>query len=110
MLIAFVHTGNAFLPGIAAYSDYFSRLKVNTVSVLRKNLNDINPDVEWHFMGVHLNKRKPGRIIIHEYASASTPPFANLKNIAKKWTMPIRDWKSALNQFSIIFEGRMPVL
>jgi len=33
-----------------------------------------------------------------------------LKNIAKKWTMPIRDWKSALNQFTIIFENRMPDL
>ena len=36
--------------------------------------------------------------------------FLALKNIAKKWTMPIRDWKSALNQFTIIFENRMPVL
>lgn len=36
--------------------------------------------------------------------------YLALKNIAKKWTMPIRDWKSALNQFSIIFEGRMPIL
>jgi putative transposase len=38
--------------------------------------------------------------------------YLALKNIAKKWTMPIRDWKSALNQFSIIFsiifEVRMP--
>jgi putative transposase len=36
--------------------------------------------------------------------------YLALKNIAKKWTMPIRDWKSALNQFTIIFENRMPVL
>ena len=36
--------------------------------------------------------------------------YLALKNIAKKWTMPIRDWKSALNQFSIIFEDRMPAL
>ena len=34
--------------------------------------------------------------------------YLALRNIAKKWTMPIRDWKSALNQFSILFEGRMP--
>jgi len=34
--------------------------------------------------------------------------YLALKNIAKKWTMPIRDWKSALNQFSIMFHGRMP--
>jgi len=36
--------------------------------------------------------------------------YLALKNIAKKWTMPIKHWKSALNQFSIIFEGRMPDL
>jgi len=34
--------------------------------------------------------------------------YLALKNIAKKLTMPIRDWKSALNQFSIIFEEGMP--
>jgi putative transposase len=33
--------------------------------------------------------------------------YLALKNIAKRWTMPIRDWKSALNQFSIIFEDRI---
>ena len=33
--------------------------------------------------------------------------YLALKNIAKKWAMPIRDWKSALNQFSIIFADRM---
>jgi len=36
--------------------------------------------------------------------------YLALKNIAKKWTMPIRDWKAALNQFTIIFENRMPDL
>jgi transposase-like protein len=29
-------------------------------------------------------------------------------NISQKWTMPIRDWKGALNRFAIEFEGRMP--
>ncbi len=36
--------------------------------------------------------------------------YLAMKNISKKWTMPIRDWKSALNQFTIMFEGRMPAL
>lgn len=36
--------------------------------------------------------------------------FLALRNISKKWTMPIHDWKSALNQFTIIFESRMPAL
>lgn len=35
--------------------------------------------------------------------------YLALNNIAKKWTLPIRDWKAALNRFSILFDGRMPV-
>ena len=33
--------------------------------------------------------------------------FLALRNISKKWTMPIRDWKAALNRFTIQFEERM---
>lgn len=36
--------------------------------------------------------------------------YLALQNMAKKWTMPIHNWRSALNQFSIMFEGRMPLL
>jgi len=36
--------------------------------------------------------------------------YLAMKNISKKWTLPIRDWKSALNQFTILFEDRMPAL
>jgi transposase-like protein len=36
--------------------------------------------------------------------------FMGLKNISKKWTMPIRDWGEALNQFAIIYgEERVPL-
>ena len=34
--------------------------------------------------------------------------YLALRNISQKWNMPIRDWKGALNQFSIKFEERMP--
>ncbi|GAB5606555.1 IS256 family transposase [Sideroxyarcus sp. TK5] len=34
--------------------------------------------------------------------------YLALKNIGKRWTMPIRDWKAALNRFTIQFEDRMP--
>jgi len=30
--------------------------------------------------------------------------YPALRNIAKKWTLPIREWKSALNQFGIMFD------
>lgn len=35
--------------------------------------------------------------------------FMALQNISKKWTMPIRDWGSALNQFAIIYGSRVPL-
>jgi len=35
--------------------------------------------------------------------------YLGLNRVAKKWTMPIRDWKAALNQFVIMFGDRMPV-
>jgi len=34
--------------------------------------------------------------------------YLALMNISKKWTMPLHDWKAALNRFSIQFEDRMP--
>lgn len=34
--------------------------------------------------------------------------YMALKNIMKKWTMPLRDWGKAINQMSIVFEGRIP--
>ncbi len=33
--------------------------------------------------------------------------YLALKNISKKWTMPIRDWKAAMNCFMIMFEERL---
>lgn len=35
--------------------------------------------------------------------------FLALRNIAKKWTMPIPNWSAAINQFAILFEGRVPM-
>lgn len=33
--------------------------------------------------------------------------YLALNNASKKWTMPIRNWKDALNHFAILFENRM---
>ena len=35
--------------------------------------------------------------------------YLALKNIAKRWTRPVKDWKSALNQFAIMYEDRVPL-
>jgi putative transposase len=41
--------------------------------------------------------------------SAMKVIYLAIHNISKKWTMPIRDWKAALNRFAIEFEGRFPM-
>ena len=35
--------------------------------------------------------------------------FLALKNISKRWTMPIKNWSGAMNQFAILFDGRVPM-
>jgi putative transposase len=35
--------------------------------------------------------------------------FMALQNISKKWTMPLRDWGAAVNQFAIIYGDRVPL-
>ena len=35
--------------------------------------------------------------------------YLAINRVAKKWTMPIRDWRAALNQFVILFGDRVPV-
>ncbi len=34
--------------------------------------------------------------------------YLALRNITARWTMPVKDWRAALNRFAIIFEDRMP--
>lgn len=34
--------------------------------------------------------------------------YLAIRNISKKWTMPIQNWKAALNRFTIMFDERMP--
>jgi transposase-like protein len=35
--------------------------------------------------------------------------YLAIHEASKKWTMPIRNWRQALNHFAIIFENRLPV-
>jgi len=39
--------------------------------------------------------------------SAKKVVYLAIQEASKKWTMPIRDWKSALNRFIIEFEDRL---
>lgn len=41
--------------------------------------------------------------------SALKVVYLAIQNISKRWTMPIRDWRPALNQFAIAYEDRFPI-
>lgn len=34
--------------------------------------------------------------------------YLAIQQVSKKWSMPIRDWKQALNQFAILYQDRFP--
>ena len=34
--------------------------------------------------------------------------YLAIRGISKKWTMPVHDWKQALNHFAIMFSDRFP--
>lgn len=84
MTIDFIHNNRAFLPEIEAYVSFFSTYPGITTRVRKQSgLQEMPADVEWYFMGTQVRRRK-NAVVIHEYASASVPPFAAFKNVVKK--------------------------
>jgi len=84
MHIAFIHQGQAMLPELEAYRSFF-KSRGHTISMVTKQNNPVIPvDVEWHFMGFGGKRLFPGSVLIHEYASASVPPFSSGKDLLKR--------------------------
>jgi len=57
-----------------------------------------------------IRKFTRNRKIYPNEESALKIVYMAIHEASKKWTMPIRNWKQALNHFAILFEGRMPEL
>jgi len=55
-----------------------------------------------------IRKFTRNRKIYPNEESALKLVYMAIHEAAKKWTMPIRHWKQALNHFAILYEGRMP--
>jgi transposase-like protein len=56
-----------------------------------------------------LRKRLKNRGAFPNDDSITKILYLAINGISKKWTMPIRNWKAALNQFVILFGDRVPV-
>jgi putative transposase len=55
-----------------------------------------------------IRKFTRNRKIYPNQESALKITFMAIREASKKWTMPIRNWKAALNHFAILYEGRLP--
>jgi transposase-like protein len=56
-----------------------------------------------------LRKVTQNRLSFPNADAAMKLVYMALQNISAKWTMPIKDWSQALNQFAIMFNGRVPL-
>ena len=55
-----------------------------------------------------IRKFTRNRKIYPNEESALKITFMAIREASKKWTMPIKNWKAALNHFAILYEDRLP--
>jgi transposase-like protein len=76
----------------------------NYLEDIRKAINTTNAiELFNSVIGKAINKRKR---FLHDVA-AKKGRYLAIEQAYKKWTMPIRNWQSALNRFMIEFEDRL---
>jgi putative transposase len=60
-------------------------------------------------LNMTLRKLTKNRSLFPNDESVFKLMYLGLKNISRRWTMLIKNWSGALNQFAILFEGRVPM-
>lgn len=96
MLIHFVHTGDAYLPELHAYVAFVQA--AGHQAQVHRHVDTVPADaaVLWWMCGqvsVELAQRFPKAFHIHEYASASVPPLAWLKDHVKRWRQAVPHYR-----------------
>jgi glycosyltransferase involved in cell wall biosynthesis len=98
MKIAFIHNHQAFLPELTAYQRFFQLRNIQTCIAKPGEEEISGADVLWYFMGFH-TKSNRSKLIIHEYASASVPPYRKIKDFLKKKLLPRPHFRLFLNEY-----------
>ena len=99
MTIALIHNNNAFLPAIDGYTRFFASLGIRCEAVTPRDLQSLERQVDWFFMGLDRSPRQEGIVKIHDYLSPSTPPFRKLKDTGKRLLNTTPDLRIFLNDF-----------
>lgn len=111
MTIAFVHNNKAFLPGLYGYRKFFTAHGIQCEVVTPDELGTVHRQIEWHFLGSDISKPKEGIYKIHEYPSASLPPFRKWKDWVKSFINTQPDFRIFQNEFvknSLRFHDSIP--
>jgi hypothetical protein len=65
---------------------------------------------EYHeSLNTTLRKVTKNRLLFPNDEAVFKLMYLALRNISRRWTMPSKNWSGAMNQFTILFEGRVPL-
>jgi glycosyltransferase involved in cell wall biosynthesis len=99
MKIAFIHNHKAFLPELAAYHSFFQKQNIQTCVAKYGEEELSGANVFWYIMGFYPKSKHKKKLIIHEYASASVPPYRKLKDYIKRRLSPRPHFRLYLNEY-----------
>jgi glycosyltransferase involved in cell wall biosynthesis len=99
MKIAFIHNHRAFLPELAAYQSFFQMQNTATCIAEYGEEEKSGADVYWYMMGFYPRAFHKKKLIIHEYTSASVPPYRKLKDFLKSRLNPSPHFRLYLNEY-----------
>jgi general secretion pathway protein D len=94
--VHFVRNGPSYLPEIDAYVDFITSHGHQALVHDTGTTVPLNAQVVWWMCGRVPSaeaRRLKSAFHIHEYASASAPPYAWLKDFVKHWTQPKPDYR-----------------
>jgi glycosyltransferase involved in cell wall biosynthesis len=94
-----VHPHQSFLPELDAYARFFSAYGIQCFMLKPEMVATTSADLFWHFMGNDKSTAKKGAVTIHEYASASAPPFRKIKDMVKVFSIPKPGYRLFLNEY-----------
>lgn len=100
--VHFVHSGQAYLPELAAYSRHLRALGHRCTLHQDATLVPADADIVWwicgRVSGAQMHRLRHS-LHVHEYASASVGPWPALKDYVKRWSTPRPHWRVFLNDW-----------
>ncbi|AEG93935.1 glycosyltransferase [Ramlibacter tataouinensis] len=102
MKVHFVRLAQAYLPELDAYDSFLRAL--GHQACLHTHVGTIPADAQvvWWMCGrvpAAISHSAPGAFHVHEYSSASVPPFAWLKDRVKRYLQPRPDYRIFQNEW-----------